>query len=92
MVLPKRMPLHLGLLWLTLNLALIIQCLSQKTFFFSILHTPGVRVFHVEDNCSRGYRSGFILRVYGYLCTLQTFLGDNVKQDSSKNRRKEEIF
>jgi hypothetical protein len=37
MALPNRMSLLPILLWLTLNLALVIQCLSR--FCFSILHT-----------------------------------------------------
>jgi hypothetical protein len=34
MALPNRMSLCPGLLWLTLNLALIIQCLSWNNIFF----------------------------------------------------------
>jgi hypothetical protein len=33
MALPNRMSLLPGLLWLTLNLALIIQCLSRNNIF-----------------------------------------------------------
>jgi hypothetical protein len=61
MALPNRMSLHPGLLWLTLNLALIIRCLS-RTFFFNFTFPlrsfrliPGVRVPHVEDRCSIKY-------------------------------------
>jgi hypothetical protein len=52
MALPNRMSLRPDLLWLTLNLTLIIQCLSWNNIyiFFSILRspkmfsrTPGVR-------------------------------------------------
>jgi hypothetical protein len=41
MALPNRMSLRPGLLWLTLNLALDIQCLSWNNifFFFLILRT-----------------------------------------------------
>jgi hypothetical protein len=39
MALPNRMSLRPGLLWLTLNPALIIQCLSQ-IYHFLILQTP----------------------------------------------------
>jgi hypothetical protein len=42
MALPNRMSLRPGLLWLTLNLALIIQCLSRNSIFiFLMLRTPG---------------------------------------------------
>jgi hypothetical protein len=37
MALPNRMSLRPGLLWITLNLALIIQCLSQNNVFFLTL-------------------------------------------------------
>jgi hypothetical protein len=53
-----------GLLWLTLNLALIIQCLSQNNFFFQLYmprkvfsspemfsHTLRGGVPQVEDHC-----------------------------------------
>jgi hypothetical protein len=42
MALPNRMSLRPGLLWLTLNLALIIQCLSWNNIFifFLILRIP----------------------------------------------------
>jgi hypothetical protein len=43
MSLPNRMSLRLGLLWLTLTLALIIQCLSGKHIYI-YGHQPGVRV------------------------------------------------
>jgi hypothetical protein len=64
----NRMFLRLGLLWLTLNLALIIKRLPQNNiFFFNVaypvrkfgvslrrLHVPpGVRVHQVEDHCYR---------------------------------------
>jgi hypothetical protein len=39
MALPNRMSLRPDLLWLTMNLALIIQCLSRN-IFPPILHTP----------------------------------------------------
>jgi hypothetical protein len=32
--------LNLGLLWLTLNLALIIECLAQNSIFFSPFYIP----------------------------------------------------
>jgi hypothetical protein len=35
----NRMSLRPGLLWLTLDLALIIQCSSRNNIFFSTLHT-----------------------------------------------------
>jgi hypothetical protein len=38
MALPNRMSLRPGLLWLTLDLALIIQCLSPRKMFS---RTPG---------------------------------------------------
>jgi hypothetical protein len=40
MALPNSMSLCPGLLWLTLNLALIIQCLSLNNLVFLILRTP----------------------------------------------------
>jgi hypothetical protein len=41
MMLQNRMPLRPGLLWLTLNLALIIQCLSRNNIYFlADLRTP----------------------------------------------------
>jgi hypothetical protein len=37
----NRMSLRPGLLWLTIKLALIIQCVSHNNIFFlSVLHTP----------------------------------------------------
>jgi hypothetical protein len=54
MALLNRMSLRPGLLWLTLNLALIIQSLSRNNIFFLFyvppkisLRTPGVRVTQV---------------------------------------------
>jgi hypothetical protein len=35
------MSLRPGLLWLTLNLALIIQCLSRNNIFFDFAYPPG---------------------------------------------------
>ena len=63
MALPNRMSLLPGLLWLTQNLALIIQCLSwNNTFFFNFTYPliclrfpPGVRVPQVEYHCSRQF-------------------------------------
>jgi hypothetical protein len=37
---PNRVSLRQSLLWLILNLALIVQCLSRNSISFSILHTP----------------------------------------------------
>jgi hypothetical protein len=57
MALPNRMSLRPGLLWLTLNLTLIIQCLSQNNNFFNCTYPvrcfrvpPGVRVPRVEGH------------------------------------------
>jgi hypothetical protein len=36
MALPNRMSLRPGLLWLTLNLALMIQCLSRNNIFIFV--------------------------------------------------------
>jgi hypothetical protein len=61
------MPLCLGLLWLTISLAPIIQWLSQNNIFFDCTYpitffcvppnmsscTPGVSLPQVEDHCSR---------------------------------------
>jgi hypothetical protein len=58
-----------GLLWLTLNLALIIQCLFRNNLFLNFAypvrrflvppkmssHTPGVRVPQVEDHSTRPF-------------------------------------
>jgi hypothetical protein len=53
MTLPNRASLRPGLLWLTLNLALIIQCLSRNNRF-STLHT---NCSTTDDFvCSREYR------------------------------------
>jgi hypothetical protein len=59
MALPNRMSLRPGLLWLILNLALIIQCLSWNIFIFfyftyplRCLHVPpGVRVCNLGVYC-----------------------------------------
>jgi hypothetical protein len=54
MALPNRISLLPGLLWLTLNLALIIQHLSDNNIFLSLLHpkissiTRGLRVIQVD--------------------------------------------
>jgi hypothetical protein len=48
----NRMSLRPGLHWLTLNLALIIQCLSQ--IFFSILRPPS-DVFAYFNICTINY-------------------------------------
>jgi hypothetical protein len=64
MALPNVVSLRPGFLWLTLNLDLIIRCLSRNTiFFFFSNFTYAVNVFayllgclrvpQVEDHCSR---------------------------------------
>jgi hypothetical protein len=54
MALPNRMSLRPGLLWLTLNLALIILCLSWINIFFLNFTYPlrCLRVPSVEYHCS----------------------------------------
>jgi hypothetical protein len=62
MALPNRMSLHQGLLWLTLNLALIIQGLLQNNIYVFHSYTPhemysrtlGDTLPHAEDHCSVG--------------------------------------
>jgi hypothetical protein len=65
--LANRMSLRPGLLWLTLDLILIIQCLSRNNIFLISLSaqdifaypltylcaSPGVHVPQVEDHCLR---------------------------------------
>jgi hypothetical protein len=65
MALPNRMSLRPGLLWLTVNLALIILCLSWNNVFIFLNFTyplrclcvpPGVRVPQVEYHWCNKYR------------------------------------
>jgi hypothetical protein len=60
MVLPNRMSLRPGLLWLTENLALIIQCLSLNNILLYFTYPvswfrvpPGVQVPQAEDHSSK---------------------------------------
>jgi hypothetical protein len=64
MALPNRISLSPGLLWLTLNLTLIIQCLSRNNIFVLNVSAypirclwvpPWVCVPHVENHCSIFY-------------------------------------
>jgi hypothetical protein len=55
MTLPNRMSLRPGLLWLTLNLALIIQCLSWNNIYFFKFCGP-----QVEYHCSIASDGGMI--------------------------------
>jgi hypothetical protein len=56
--LPNRMALRLGLLWLTLILALIIQCSHDLSFNFTqpvrcLRESPAIRVTQIEEHWPR---------------------------------------
>jgi hypothetical protein len=65
----NRMSLRPSLLWLTLNLALLIQCLLGHIYIsFYMLRkmfslTSGVRLPQVEDYCSRLLRGRLSVRI-----------------------------
>jgi hypothetical protein len=78
MALPNRMSLRPGLLWLTLNLDLIIQCLSWNNIFIFLNFTyplrclrvtPGVHVPQVEYHCSKAS----CLTSFYSICTVRCF-------------------
>jgi hypothetical protein len=102
MVLANRMSLRPSLLWLILNLALIIQCLSWNniqiyifnfTYPLRCLHVPpGVRVPHVEttDLAARSLCDGFEILI---AVTKKTFIFWDIKPCSpvKVNRRFRDI-